>query len=260
MIYDQFPHSRMAIQWITPDYHHLRQSWIHHQHHSSTTLGSCMTHHWFFGLVPLLEQTYLSWTLYLSPYSDSRSARSVWLGGEKTGSSGKLLVSNKQLVRLGQQFIEYRVSRFYKFSCHHSTSFNVPSHISLWTHGAKNCKVEIQTRTQQRPGNPCREAVTALSPIIMPLTLSIACPEPECSGMVELACQVQLAPAVLHPRIRNAQIHSRGTSQNATNKLMPGLRESFSLSATLHMIVIYCHDSSLYFAPGRMKAVAWHCM
>lgn len=116
------------------------------------------------------------------------------------------MVSNKQLVRLGQQFIEYRVSRFYKFSCHHSTSFNVPSHISLWTHGAKNCKVEIQTRTQQRPGNPCREAVTALSPIIMPLTLSIACPEPECSGMVELACQVQLAPAVLHPRIRNAQI------------------------------------------------------
>ena len=181
MIYDHFPHSRMAIKWITPDYHHLRQSWIHHQHHSSTTLGSCMTHHWFFGLVPLLEQTYLSWTLYLSPYSNSRSARSVWLGGEKTGSSGKLLVSNKQLVRLGQQFIEYRVFRFYKFSCHDSTSFNVPSHISLRTHGAKNCKVEIQTRTRQRPGNPCREAVTALSPIIMPLTLSIACPEPECS-------------------------------------------------------------------------------
>ena len=56
--------------------------------------------------------------------------------------------------------------------------------------------------------------------------------------MIQLvSCQVLLAPAVLHPRIRNAQIHSHGTSQSATDKLMAGSRES--LFATSHMILLH---------------------
>ena len=75
MIYNQFPHSRVAIKWTSPDYPHFETILNTSSRSSSTTLGSCMTHHWFFGLVLLLEQTYLSWTLYSThPYSNSRSA------------------------------------------------------------------------------------------------------------------------------------------------------------------------------------------
>ena len=99
MIYDHFPHSRMAITWITPAYHHFE-----------TILNTLSTS--FSNNTRQLHDTSL--VLRPCPASGKNIPEldCVQQGGEKkTGSSGKLWVSNQQLVRLGQRLIEYRVWR-----------------------------------------------------------------------------------------------------------------------------------------------------
>ena len=109
MIYAHFPHSRMAITRITPDYHHFE-----------TILNTLSTS--FSNNTRQLHDTSL--VLRPCPASGKNIPEldTAQQGGEKkTGSSGKLWVSN-QLVRLGQRLIEYRV---FRLPCDNSTSLSL---------------------------------------------------------------------------------------------------------------------------------------